>query len=71
MPFGTIASYDADDRQGYIKPDSDRDGDEIPFDHDSFDDAADLGRLHPGAPVQYEVEGGMAGLYAIHVRRVG
>ena len=60
--------YDADNEEGYIEPDDDHD--KIPFDKKSL---VDFGRDRPkaGDRVSFEIEGGMAGLWAKNIRRVG
>lgn len=66
MTRGKVISYDADEETGYIDPD---DGDErIPFDKESLESFE--GDPQIGDLVSFVVEGGLAGIYAAHVRRV-
>lgn len=66
MPTGIVAEYDSEKRQGYLTPDSDKEDEKIPFELD--EDAAD--QIRPGDPVSYDVEGGMAGIMAVDVRKL-
>jgi cold shock CspA family protein len=68
MTRGTVISYDTEEEQGYIDPDE---GDErIPFDRKSLEDYPAGETPAAGARVSFVVEGGMAGLWAIKVRRL-
>lgn len=68
MTRGTIIAYDDDTGEGYIKPDDEHD--RIPFDRDSLMEFERTERPQPGDRVAFEIEGGMAGLWAKNVRRV-
>lgn len=68
MTRGTVIGYDETRGEGYIKPDEDED--RIPFDRDSLIDFAPDERPQAGDRVSFDIEGGMAGLWAKHVRRV-
>lgn len=69
MTRGTVISYDADEETGYIDPD---DGDErIPFDKKSIEGSERGTEPKVGDRVSFMVEGGLAGIYASRVRRVG
>lgn len=68
MTSGTVIKYDSDEETGYIDPD---DGDErIPFDSKSFEKFESGWVPQAGDRVKFVVEGGMAGLWAIEIRRV-
>ncbi len=66
MPTGIVEEYDPEKRQGYLIPDSDKEDEKIPFELD--EDAAD--QIRPGDAVSYDVEGGMAGIMAVDVRKL-
>lgn len=68
MASGTIKSYDRDNGNGYIAPE--HGGDAIPFDKGSLAEGEHTDDLRPGDRVLYEVDGGLAGVMATHVRRV-
>ena len=68
MTRGTVVDYDDDREQGYIEPDDDHD--RIPFDKKSLVDFKQGERPRTGDRVSFEIEGGMAGLWARNVRRV-
>lgn len=69
MTRGTVISYDADEETGYIDPD---DGDDrIPFDKNSLEGFERGAGPKEGDRVSFMVEGGLAGIYASSVRRVG
>lgn len=65
MTTGTITDIDAHKRQGYIRPDTETHGERIPFDLEKDPDTD----LSPGDRVTYDVEGGLAGIMAINVRK--
>lgn len=68
MTRGTVVSYDPEEERGYIDPDE---GDErIPFDRKSLEDYPEGESPAAGARVSFSVEGGMAGLWAIKIRRL-
>lgn len=68
MTRGKVISYDADEETGFIDPD---DGDErIPFDKKSLMGFERGSVPQVGDRVSFMVEGGMAGFYAVNVRRV-
>ena len=68
MTKGTVVSYDAEEEEGYIDPDE---GDErIPFGKESLDGYAEGDDPKAGDRVTYVVEGGLAGIYAVHVKRL-
>lgn len=67
---GRIAKFDADSGEGYIDPDeSPENEDKIPFDLEDVDDA-DRAEVASGQRVRFEVRGGMAGEFAVHVTRI-
>jgi cold shock CspA family protein len=68
MTRGTVVSYDPDDETGFIMPDEE--DDRIPFDRNSLLDYAGEEDPAEGDRVSYRVEGGLAGLWATHVRRI-
>ena len=68
MTPGTIKELDHDDHHGSIAPD--HGGEAIPFDFDGLAEGEDGSKLRVGDHVLYEVEGGLAGIAATHVRRV-
>lgn len=66
MTRGTVISYDTDEQEGFIDPD---DGDErIPFDSKSLEGVERGVMPKAGDRVSFVVEGGLAGIWAIHVR---
>ena len=68
MTQGTIVSYDSEEGEGYLDPDE---GDErIPFGKESLDGYPEGTDPKPGDRVSYQVEGGLAGIYAVHVKRL-
>jgi cold shock CspA family protein len=69
MTRGTIISYHSDGQTGYVKPDDD--DDKIPFDRKSLVDFPRGEDPQAGDRVSFKIEGGMAGLWATHVRRLG
>lgn len=68
MTRGTVISYDPDEGSGYIRPDDDTD--RIPFDRESLMDFAEDDNPAAGDRVSFQVEGGMAGIWATHVKRI-
>lgn len=68
MTRGTVVDYDDENEQGYIKPDAE--DDRIPFDRASLIDFDRGERPKAGERVAFEIEGGLAGLWAKNVRRV-
>ncbi len=68
MTRGRVIAYDESSEQGYIQPDDDHD--RIPFDRKSLVDFAQGERPSAGDRVSFDIEGGMAGLWAKNVRRV-
>ena len=68
MTAGTIESIDFKRKQGHIKPN--HGGDHIPFDFDGLAEGEDAQQLQEGDRVYFEVEGGLAGIMAVRVRRV-
>jgi cold shock CspA family protein len=68
MTPGTIESIDHDHERGYIKPD--HGGELIPFEFEGLAEGEMPDNLPVGARVYFEVEGGMAGIMAMRVRRV-
>lgn len=69
MTRGTVLSYDLERGSGYIEPDDDE-HERIPFDDKSLDGFAKGTGPSAGDRVSFQVEGGMAGIWAIHVRLV-
>lgn len=68
MTQGTVVEYDAEEGEGYLDPDE---GDErIPFGKESLDGYGPDVHPKPGDRVSYLVEGGLAGIYAVHVKRL-
>ncbi len=66
MTRGKVISYDADEDAGFIDPD---DGDErIPFDKNSLEGFRRGAVPQAGERVSFVVEGGLAGIWARHVR---
>jgi cold shock CspA family protein len=68
MPLGRIQSFDERTGNGYIEPDGG--GDHIPFEREAVEDYHTGDMIMTGDSVTYEVEGGMAGTAATHIRRV-
>lgn len=68
MTTGTIARIDVDSGKGYIHPDSDHDGDHIPFELDEVENYPNGKSIEVGDKVSYGVEGGMAGIVAVDIR---
>lgn len=66
MATGIIVEYDPDKRRGYLVPDTDNEEEKIPFEIDKKNDPG----LRPGDSVSYDVEGGLAGIMAIEVRKL-
>ena len=68
MTTGVVTSYDPDKREGYLRPDADADGEEehIPFELGDEEPIS----LRAGDRVSYDVEGGLAGIMAIQVRKL-
>lgn len=69
MAHGRIKEYDPEDGNGYIAADGS--GDEVPFSRDDLAEGETDDLLRAGDRVTYEVEGGLAGIHAFDVRRVG
>lgn len=68
MTRGTIIAYYPKEGSGYINPDKEED--RIPFDRKSLLNFAEDEHPRVGDRVTFQVEGGMAGLWATHVRRI-
>ena len=68
MTRGTVVKYDDASEEGYIKPDEEHD--RIPFDRESLAGFALGERPQAGDRVSFEIDGGLAGLWAKNVRRI-
>lgn len=68
MTRGTVTDYDPQEEEGYIAPDDQND--RIPFDRKSLIDFAHDEDPKTGDRVSFHVEGGMAGLWAVKIRRI-
>ena len=68
MATGVIVSYDPEEETGYIDPDEG--DDHIPFDAQCVADADEGPMLQEGQRVEFDVEGGLAGLMCRHMRRL-
>ena len=66
MATGRIVDYDPKKRKGYIESDDEADDEDIPFEISRDNEAS----FSEGDHVQYDVEGGLAGIMAIDVRKV-
>lgn len=68
MTRGTVIAYNPDEGSGYIQPDKQED--RIPFDRNSLLEFHEGEHPTAGDRVSFQVEGGMAGLWATHVKRI-
>lgn len=68
MTRGTVKSYDPDEGIGYIAPDDD--DEKVPFDRKSLKDYPKAEDPEPGDRVSFVIQGGMAGLWAVNIRRL-